>query len=148
MLTATEANPTPTTPDEPAPEPAFVELTDEEILAWLTASVLDEPDPGSVETQANGDDGQFWDNVAAVQAELSGLGYSGARATQCAIAVVGLELEALAEPVSKQDALTHGFSRLGEEQLQGILEHLMRRATDAMATLFPGLGHEALRKMG
>lgn len=67
---------------------AFVEMSDEELIGWLTTSVLEEDEPA----RAPAADAQdFWDRVAQVEAAMAALGFEGPVALDRAIGLVGLD---------------------------------------------------------
>jgi hypothetical protein len=83
--------------------PTLIEMSDDEILAWLGTSILDEPDPANMNLDDPGlGGGEFWDHVSELEAYLEAEGYDAPRALERAIGFVGvgisLQGEALASP--------------------------------------------------
>jgi hypothetical protein len=129
MLTATEGRDTTPEPETTeALSASWIEMSDEEILAWLTASILDEPDPGQATSEGDPGTADFWDQVAVLQARLSDQGYPGA--VQQAIGLVGLE-SSLAGESTAQDA--PGAFSTGDAQLFRLQAELVERAGRAVA---------------
>jgi hypothetical protein len=113
-------------------------MSDEEILAWLTTSILDEPEPGE-RGDTTPETIEFWDQVAALEASLSGLGYQGAGAVQHAIGLVGLRAS-----LEGGGASTSIPTTLAPDELERVQSELVERAGRAVA-LWATLQGSALR---
>jgi hypothetical protein len=115
----------------------LIELSDEEIVAWLTASILDEdgenaPNHSDVETQ------DFWDRVANAEAGLAALGFEGPLALDRAIGLVGLDESLRADVEARPShAGNAGWevtgNTLGEQELLQLHADLLERASQAVA---------------
>lgn len=140
-----------------APTPSFIELSDEEILSWLSLSVLDEHDAAATEngTLDHGEE-DFWDQVARTEAELGSLGLVGKDAVAQAIGLVGVGISlgdngfdsGLLSMVSAENGLAMTAkdpSRLpGASQLASVQAELVTRAQQAVA-VWASLQGSALR---
>jgi hypothetical protein len=136
MLNATEPNGelSPREPEAAREQISLIEMSDEEILSWLTTSILDEPEPVVGERGEDGSASEFWDRVAAIQATLSDLGYGGAGAIQCAIGLVGLEFGAESvEPANADDVELASGTRFDQQHLLRVQAELVERAGRAVA---------------
>jgi hypothetical protein len=130
VLTATENQPTGTNAESASPSASLIEMSDEEILAWLSTSILDEPDPEGTPAEADPPSADFWEQVAVLQAKLSELGYDGTGATQRAIGLVGLEASLQGEVLDEPSSLA---APVGDEQLLALQAELVERAGRAVA---------------
>lgn len=117
---------------------SWVEMSDEEILAWLTTSILDEPEPGE-RGDTTPETIEFWDQVAAVEASLAGLGHQGAGAVQQAIGLIGLRAS-----LEGAGAGSRAPASFGVDELERVQSELVERAGRAVA-LWATLQGSALR---
>jgi hypothetical protein len=119
-------------------------MSDEEILSWLTTSILDEPDPSDVPPDAEPRTVEFWDRVATLQQSMSELGYEGSSAVQRAIGLLGLEASVQGEGASDVGSAS---TPITEEQLLKVHADLVECAGKAVA-LWATLQGSALRAAG
>jgi hypothetical protein len=140
MLTATETGKAEASAETAPPATSLVEMSDEEILSWLTTSILDEPDPSDVAPDAEPHTVEFWDRVATLQS-MSELGYEGSSAVQRAIGLLGLEASLQGEGADGTESASRPIT---EEQLLKVHADLVERAGRAVA-LWATLQGSALR---
>jgi hypothetical protein len=133
------AAPEDATTSQPA-HTSLVELDDEEILAWLSTSILDDPDPLDPAQTAPSQD--FWERVAAAEANFEAMGWNGQAALDRAIGLVGLELSITSGAAQTVDAPS-AFS-LGEKELLALSSDILERAGRAVA-IWASLQGSALR---
>jgi len=139
VLNPTELDAARPEPTSSAQTPSLIELSDEEILSWLTMSILEEP--GDTEPAADGPMPEFWDRVAVAEARLEELGVTGPAALDQAIGLIGLE-------VSGAVSTGSDFSTaLGRDELLSLQSELVERAGRAVA-LWASLQGSALRAAG
>jgi hypothetical protein len=115
---------------------SLIELSDEEILSWLTTSILD--DGEGAEPAADAPTPEFWDRVAVAEARLAELGVTGPAALDQAIGLVGMEVSfAVSTGADFGDAL-------GRDELRALQNELVERAGRAVA-MWASLQGSALR---
>jgi hypothetical protein len=135
---------------------SLIELSDDEIVSWLSASILDEFERNAAGSEPISQN-DFWEQVAATESQLVALGYNSNHALQQAIALLGVGAS-LADPAATvteaASAPLRGDSwspsgalesaSLGQQQLVALHSELVERAQRAVA-VWSSLQGSALR---
>jgi hypothetical protein len=115
--------------------PSLIELSDDEIVAWLTTSILDEDDEHGRPLEAENQD--FWDRVAEAEAGFAALGFEGPAALDRAIGLVGVDVSLgttnAVTPGEPSSLLDIPQSSLGEDELLRLHAEIMEPASRAIA---------------